>query len=480
MSEPLTGANKADNEKTRVYTVESRCSGCGTCVTVCSRGAVTLVKGRAQVHPGRCEACGQCVSSCPRGAKKFILRVPDESEIRAALDLMGRATSRDEFDCGACGFRSCREKAVSVALGLSPANACIFAPRNEAAGSLAASFGGAGARRPGLKDVSKDKVREEEQARIVAYSAEMGKILQVAARVSRVNTTVLILGESGVGKEVIARFIYRMSDRKDGPFVKVNCGAIPETLLESELFGYETGAFTGARKTGKPGLIEMASGGVFFLDEVCELPPGLQVKLLQVLQERQVTRLGGTRPIKVDVRILAATNRDIHKMVKEGSFRSDLFYRLNVVPIVVPPLRDRKDDIIPLLYHFLDKLCRRYGMCKSVSEDVKEALVNYDWPGNVRELENLVERLVVTAEKDEITLDDLPDYLRSCSVDRTAPVVVSDVVPLKDAVEEVERQIIEKAVSRYHNTYKIAEVLGINQSTVVRKIHKYCRREANR
>ncbi|HHY97256.1 MAG TPA: sigma 54-interacting transcriptional regulator [Firmicutes bacterium] len=460
--------------KTRVYTVDSRCAGCGACVTVCQNGAISLVNRRAHVQSDRCEACGQCVPICPRGAKKFSFRIPDEDEIRKALQLMGRMTSRDEYDCGACGYSSCRDKAISVSLGHSSPQGCIFAPNDPDDRDMKASSGAASANQ-GLRLVTGSRQDADiDPDHIVAYSQEMGKVLQVAERVVNVNATVLILGESGVGKEVVARFIHRMGNRRQGPFVKVNCGAIPETLLESELFGYETGAFTGAKRAGKPGLIELASSGTFFLDEICELPLNLQVKLLQVLQEKQVTRLGGTKPIQIDARIIAATNQDIHEMVRQGSFRADLFYRLNVVPIVIPPLRERKDDIIPLMYHFLDVCCRKYGVRKTVTDEVKEAFMAYDWPGNVRELENLVERLVIIAASDEIGIADLPSPFKSCPVNQP-PVTVSDVVPLKDAVEEVERQIIQKAVSRYHSTYEIAEVLGINQSTVVRKIQKYFR-----
>lgn len=300
----------------------------------------------------------------------------------------------------------------------------------------------------------------------------MENILQLAAKIADVDSTVLILGESGVGKEVIARFIHKRSHRDKGPFVKINCGAIPETLLESELFGYETGAFTGAKRQGKPGLIEMANEGTLFLDEIGELPLNLQVKLLQVLQEHRLVRIGGIKPITVNIRVIAATNRDIENMVKKGEFREDLFYRLNVVPITIPPLRERRDDIIPLIYHFLEEYNRKYDKAKKISAEAKDILIKYNWPGNVRELENTVERLVVTVEEDVILPHHLPENLKEINIPLKV-VNVDGIIPLKDAVEMVERQLLHKAVEQCNSTYDIAKILGVNQSTVVRKIQKY-------
>lgn len=319
--------------------------------------------------------------------------------------------------------------------------------------------------------------QELEPVEIVAYSPEMGEVLELATKVAKVNSTVLIMGESGVGKEVVARYIHRTGIRKDGPFVKINCGAIPETLLESELFGYETGAFTGAKKEGKPGLIELAGGGTLFLDEIAELPLGLQAKLLQVLQEKKLVRIGGTSPISVDTRIIAATNRNLQAMVKEGTFRSDLYYRLNVVPITVPPLRERHDDIVPLIYHFLAKYNLKYDQDKEISAEAKDLLVSYPWPGNVRELENIIERLVVTVDGPVIGPGHIPENVRTGGGPGRPKVFLADVLPLKDAVEELERQLITKAMEQNASTYKIAELLGVNQSTVVRKIQKYLKSE---
>jgi len=222
---------------------------------------------------------------------------------------------------------------------------------------------------------------------------------------------VLISGESGVGKEVLARQIHKESQRSQGPLIKINCGAIPRELLESELFGYEGAAFTGALKQGKVGLIETANHGTLFLDEIGELPMNLQVKLLQTLQDHTVVRVGGTRVIHVDLRVIAATNRDLQVMVDNNQFRSDLYYRLNVVPLSVPPLRLRKEDILPLTEHALDELNASYRFNKRFSERALKSLLTYEWPGNVRELRNIVERLVVTTPTDLIDVIDLPEYL---------------------------------------------------------------------
>ncbi len=310
---------------------------------------------------------------------------------------------------------------------------------------------------------------------VVAYSVEMERVLQLAAKVAPVDSTVLIMGESGVGKEVVARFIHAQSRRASGPFVTINCGAIPPNLLESELFGYEAGAFTGARREGKPGMIEMAARGTLFLDEISELPQDLQVKLLQVIQQRRLTRVGGVKPTDVDIRIIAATNRDLPAMVRRGEFRPDLYYRLNVVPIVVPPLRERRDDVVPLVYHFLGRLNEAHGLRKTISEAAREALARYSWPGNVREVENLIERLVVTCEADEIDIGDLPQHVREGGPATTASasVVVAGLMPLRKAVEEVERQLIELALAEHSSTHKVARALGVNQSTIVRKLRKY-------
>lgn len=302
-------------------------------------------------------------------------------------------------------------------------------------------------------------------AGVILRSPCMQQIGTVAMKVAKVNTTVLITGESGVGKEVLARLIHAESPRSEGPFVKVNCGAIPRDLLESELFGYEAGAFTGAQRQGKIGIVEVANHGTLFLDEIGELPLDLQVKLLQVLQDKTLVRLGGTRPIAVNVRVITATNRDLQAMVDARQFRSDLFYRLNVVPLHVPPLRERREDILPLVQHFLDELNGQYGLTKRFSEQALAALLDYDWPGNVRELHNMIERLVVTTPDPLIRGEYLPAALRvSRSEDQEAG------LDMKTRAARFERRLVQEAVERFGSTRAAAKHLKISQSTVVRRL----------
>lgn len=298
---------------------------------------------------------------------------------------------------------------------------------------------------------------------VVLRSEPMRRVAELAARVARVDATVLITGQSGVGKDVIASLIHRRGLRSAGPFIKINCGALPHDLLESELFGYEPGAFTGAQRSGKSGLIELANRGTLFLDEIGDMPLDLQVKLLQVLQDRTIAKVGGTKTRSVDVRIIAATNRDLKQMVEQRTFRDDLYYRLNVVPIPVPPLVDRKDDIAPLVLHFVQEFNERYGFRRVVSEQAMALLLDYRWPGNVRELRNVIERLVVTSESDVID----PQFL-----DGVLPVDAFDVEPssFRHRVERFERRLVEEAMRKAGNTRDAARALGLSQSSVVRKL----------
>ncbi|HBC95002.1 MAG TPA: hypothetical protein DCZ10_19425, partial [Pelotomaculum sp.] len=309
----------------------------------------------------------------------------------------------------------------------------------------------------------------------VAGSAAMQQVVELAMRVARTDSTVLVRGESGVGKEVVTKFIHRNSTRKKSALMKINCAAIPENLLESELFGYEPGAFTGAMKKGKVGLIELADHGTLFLDEIGEMPLALQAKLLQVIQERTFYRVGGTKPIEIDIRIIAATNRELEKLVEEKKFREDLFYRLNVIPITIPPLRERKDDIVPLLGRFLDKFNKKHQMDKKISNDAFGYLLRYRWPGNIRELENMVEQLVVITPADLIEPLHLPGYIRNLPnpLDKQDKVTVPGVVSLPEAIEEVEKQLFLSAYENCKNTYQTAKMLGVSQPTVVRKLKKY-------
>jgi PAS domain S-box-containing protein len=304
--------------------------------------------------------------------------------------------------------------------------------------------------------------------KIITNNPEMRQKLDLTFHVAQVDSTVLILGESGVGKELIAQLIHRASKRSKGPFIKINCGAIPTNLLESEFFGYEPGAFTGALKEGKPGLFELAQGGTLFLDEIGEIPLDLQVKILRTLQDKELTRVGGKKSISLDVRIVAATNRDLKKMMQENTFREDLYYRLNVVPIVLPPLRNRKEDILPLINDFLAKFQLQYGYQKWIHPDVMERLLNYDWPGNIRELENTIERLVVTSRGECI----LPENLTGIPA-ATADHAVQTKTSLKRTLESEERQIITEVYRKMKSTRKAAVVLGISQSSLVKKLNRY-------
>jgi PAS domain S-box-containing protein/TyrR family helix-turn-helix protein len=307
---------------------------------------------------------------------------------------------------------------------------------------------------------------------MVVSAPRMKELLHMACRMAQVDSTVLIVGESGTGKELFAEVIHKNSHRNKEAFVKVNCGAIPDNLLESELFGYEGGAFTGALKKGKLGFLEMAHGGTVFLDEIGELPFNLQVKLLRFLQNKEITRIGGSGPFKVDVRVIAATNSNLMEMVKQKSFRADLFYRLNVVPLNVPPLRERKDDIPSLVSHFLQVFNRKYQMTKRISPDVITIFMRYEWPGNVRELENLIERLLVITPVDMIDVQNLPPYLYPQD-DSYPKVVITGILPYREAVESLEKQLIEKAYGHYRTTRQMAAQLQVNASTIVRKAAKY-------
>ncbi|RKZ05429.1 sigma-54-dependent Fis family transcriptional regulator [bacterium] len=304
---------------------------------------------------------------------------------------------------------------------------------------------------------------------IIGKSEEIQKVFNLVDKVADTDSTILICGESGTGKELIAKAIHYRSSRANKPFVSINCGALPENLLESELFGHVKGSFTGAIRD-KEGLFKVASGGTFFLDEVGETSPAIQVKLLRVLQEREIIPVGGTKPIKVDVRLIAATNADLEKEVKDDRFRADLYYRLNVIPINLPPLRDRRDDIPLLIDHFLKIATQKTGKVKEVSKEAMECMVNYDWPGNVRELENIIERAVILEETDEITLDSLPEKIRNKSVGTKKIVMQKAQVTLEELEKEYLISVLEET---NWQKKKASSILGINASTLYRKIQRY-------
>lgn len=306
----------------------------------------------------------------------------------------------------------------------------------------------------------------------IAESPKMKELLTLVSRVAGTDATVLILGESGTGKEVVAKLIHTLSHRRDKSFMTINCAAIPEGLLESELFGHEKGAFTGAHQV-KPGLFELAHKGSLFLDEIGDMPLQLQAKLLRVLQNGTFHRVGGTREMAVDVRIIAATNRDLESMVKEGTFREDLFWRLNVFSIYIPPLRARKEDIPALVNRFLKLFSEKHGKkVKSVSREAMERLLHHDYPGNVRELENIMERAVIMAEDEIIRLEDLPPYLKT----KPAEITLStyDDLPLPEAVALLERTRIKEALKKSGGVKtKAAEMLGISERVLRYKLEKY-------
>jgi len=315
-----------------------------------------------------------------------------------------------------------------------------------------------------------EELRNATGKTIIGDSPKMKKILEMVDRVSKSNATVLITGESGTGKELIANALHYNSERCNKPYIKVNCGALPETLLESELFGHEKGAFTGAieRKIGR---FERADGGTIFLDEIGEISLSMQVKLLRVLQEKEIERVGGTQTIKIDVRVIAATNQDLLQRVNEGSFREDLYYRLNVIPIELPPLRERKEDIPSLIEYFLDKYCKEIGRKRmEISKDALEYLVNYKWKGNIRELENIIERLVILNQKGIIEREDLPKDILNPEQDNLSFTLPSEGINL----EEVEQSLIRQALElTNYNQSKAAKLLGITRHTLIYRMDKY-------
>ncbi|WP_242391984.1 sigma-54-dependent transcriptional regulator [Anaeromyxobacter oryzisoli] len=349
----------------------------------------------------------------------------------------------------------------------------VLRARVEKAVEIARERRGAEAARARAAALDEDLVRAHAPHGLVGSSEPMRRVLDQVRKVAATDATVLVLGESGTGKELVARAVHDQGARRAKPFVSVSCAAIPEGLLESELFGHEKGAFTGAVRR-KLGRFELAHEGTLFLDEVGELPPSVQVKLLRVLQERQFERVGGEETIQVDVRVVSATNRDLAAMVAEGRFREDLFYRLNVVPITLPPLREREGDVEELARAFLARAAPRIG--RKVSAFAPEALAllrRYRWPGNVRELENVVEQALVFAEGELVRAEDLPEGLREAPPAAALPVLTGD-RSLTDVLEELERQLILAAYERARGVKaETARLLGIKPSALYYKLEKY-------
>ena len=316
---------------------------------------------------------------------------------------------------------------------------------------------------------------------LVYNSPQMSDLIRVMNNVASTDANILIQGESGTGKEVLAEYIHEMSERRDKEMVRINCAAFPETLLESELFGYEKGAFTGALGSGKKGLIETANESTLFLDEINSLPLALQGKILRTIETKMVQRIGSDRPKRIDFRLIAATNEDLSECIKKKTFRADLYYRLNVIPALIPPLRERPSDIEPLIDYFLNKYCKKYGREKTFAPEVMNILKNYSWPGNVRELKNFVERIVLISASSVYCIKKIPpqmldgqlmipsnqngDGITGCHYDSR--------MSLEDNLNTFEKQIIESVVRHYGSGKSAAEVLKVNQSTISRKMAKY-------
>jgi len=330
-----------------------------------------------------------------------------------------------------------------------------------------------------IQEMKLSQNKETNNKKIIGKSKEHVEMIELINRVASFDATVLLTGESGVGKSFSAEELHLKSQRSDKPFVKINCSAIPETLVESELFGYTKGAFTGANSKGKQGLVEKANGGTLFLDEIGELPLHLQPKLLQLLQNKTYIPIGSTEEKRADIRIIAATNQNLQVMVKQKKFREDLFYRLNVITIEIPSIKDRKDDILPLLYHYLEKFNHKYNRNVAFNKETLEQLQHYEWPGNIRELENTVERLVITAYNNLISLEDLPENIHNKSI--TTSATTSNKITtlqlnhqsLTEYIENIEKEMIQHALIEHGTARKAATALGITQSSITRRIKKY-------
>lgn len=333
-----------------------------------------------------------------------------------------------------------------------------------------------------LSTVSKQQNNEDNS--IIANSKLMKNIIHIANSVSKSDSSILVSGETGCGKNVFVEYIHKLSSRNNKKLVTINCSSVAENLLEAELFGYEKGSFTGALKSGKEGLIESADGGTLFLDEINSMPLNLQSKVLHALETKTIRRVGSTMNRKIDFRLISATNESLEKLIEEKKFRSDLYYRISVIPIFIPPLRERKEDIIPLAIHFLNIYSKMYGKDVFFTENSLTNLENYSWPGNVRELRNVVERAVVMATETTIHIDNLEEleqkeseiYLNKTFKSYTNKVydnLINDQISLQEYIENEEKKYIEYVLNKYNSTYKVAEILNTSQSTIMRKKKKY-------
>jgi transcriptional regulator with GAF, ATPase, and Fis domain len=394
------------------------------------------------------------------------LRVPLALGTGVFGSLFVLAREPDRFSDGDLGFA--RRVADLLALALSHQQLAEAARRDAAARETAAQL------EAQVATLTRELEARTGHRRVIGQSPQWKDILAQAARVAQTETTVLLTGESGTGKEVVARFIHQGSRRKQGPFIAINCAALPDQLLESELFGHERGAFTGA-VAAKPGRIEQANGGVLFLDEIGEMAPGVQAKLLRVLEEREFVRLGGTRSTRVDIRVVAATNRDLHSAMQRGQFREDLYYRLSVFEIALPPLRNRLDDILELADAFLQEIGGAVGKPPAgIARDARDQLLTYAWPGNVRELRNAIERAVILADGGYIRSEHLPVIVPRESPGVSQPATASTLPPGGVNLEDIERSLVAKALTqaRYNKT-RAAKLLGLTRAQLYSRIEKY-------
>lgn len=448
-------------------------------VVPASRGAILLTEGAGQEFNcmyARTRQAGQ--PQLVKVSRTIVRQVMKENVALLGVDVATSGVLREVESLAASEVRSLLCVPLSV---FERMIGCIYLDSTNAANRFHEDHLQLTAAVAGISAVALDNARrlqwlEQENQRLmteirqeqslVGESPRMKEIFQFVARVAPSDSTVLIEGESGTGKELAARALHRNSHRAGKPFVAINCAAIPETLLESELFGHERGAFTGA-SAQKKGRLEVADGGVVFLDEIGELAPTLQVKLLRVLQEREIERVGGTHPIKIDVRLIAATNRDLNEAARNGEFRQDLYYRLNVVKLTMPPLRERKEDIPMLTRHLVQKHAKRCKVKpKPVSREAMAALVNYDWPGNVRELENAIERALVMGSSDMLLLEDLPESL----MEQTPPAEMHE-GKYHASVKELKKQLILDAVEQTRGNYvDAAGILGVHPNYLHRLI----------
>lgn len=312
-----------------------------------------------------------------------------------------------------------------------------------------------------------------DEGELLYSSANMQKVLEMADSIKALDTTVLITGESGVGKGVVSRYIHQGSGKEKSKYVEINCSAIPDNLFESEFFGYESGAFSGAKEGGKPGLMEMAHKGTLVLDEIGDMPFHMQAKLLKALQDKQFTRVGGVKPVIVDVRIIASTNQDLNLLVEEGKFRADLYYRLNVFPIHIPPLRERKDDVDLLLTHYINHFKKKHRKNTIISYDTYQKLLNHTWPGNIRELEHAVERLIILHDGVADLKNIEPGHEKNKDGVPLETIQVNGIMPLSEALEETERKLFILASQNAKSSYEVAERLKTSQPNAYRKMKKY-------